>query len=65
MGTARDIESICARLAELEAERNALNEQLERLQAQKARALVYDSDSSRKTFTVIPSSTHSIFLLGF
>jgi hypothetical protein len=34
---ARDIDSICARLAELEAERSALNEQLERLQAQKAR----------------------------
>jgi hypothetical protein len=43
---ARDIDSICARLAELEAERSALNEQLERLQAQNARALVSDSDSS-------------------
>jgi hypothetical protein len=31
MGMARDIDSICARLAELEAERIALNEQLERL----------------------------------
>ena len=46
---ARDIDSICARLAELEAERIALNEQLERLQAQKARALVCGSDSSITT----------------
>src|ERR1700758_2750523 len=46
MRMARDIDSICARLAELEAERNALNEQLERLQGQKARALVCNSDSS-------------------
>jgi hypothetical protein len=28
MGMARDIDSICARLAELEAERSALNKQL-------------------------------------
>jgi hypothetical protein len=46
MGMARDFDSICARLAELEAERSALNEQLERLQAQKALALVCGSDSS-------------------
>jgi hypothetical protein len=37
---ARDIDSICARLAELEAERDALNEQLQRLQAQRAQAAV-------------------------
>ena len=37
---AHDIDSICARLAELEAERGALNEQLERLQAQRAQAMV-------------------------
>ena len=36
----RDIDSICARLAELEAERSALKEQLKRLQAHGAPALV-------------------------
>jgi hypothetical protein len=40
MNMTRDIDSICARLAELEAERGALNEQLERLQAQRAQAMV-------------------------
>jgi hypothetical protein len=46
MSMARDLDSICARLAELEAERGALNEQLERLQAQRAQALVCGSVSS-------------------
>jgi hypothetical protein len=45
MGMARDIDSICARLAELEAERSALSKQLERLQAQRAQAVVLGSDS--------------------
>ena len=43
---ARDIDSICARLAELDAERSALNEQLERLQAQRAQAIVCGGASS-------------------
>ena len=46
MSTARDIDSICARLVELEAERGALNGQLERLQGQRAQALVCGSVSS-------------------
>jgi hypothetical protein len=40
MSMALDIDSICARLAELEAERGALSEQLERLQVQRAQAMV-------------------------
>jgi ABC-type phosphate transport system auxiliary subunit len=46
MSMARDIDSICARLAELEVERSALNEQLEQLRAQRARVLVCGSLSS-------------------
>ncbi|MHB8474535.1 MAG: hypothetical protein ACYDC8_17120 [Gammaproteobacteria bacterium] len=42
---ARDIDSICARLTELEAERRALNEQLERLRAHRAQAMVCASAS--------------------
>ena len=40
MSTTRNIDSICARLAELEAERSALKEQLKRLQAHGGPALV-------------------------
>ena len=43
---AHDIDSICARLAELEAERSALNEQLGRLQAQRAQTMVSGGVSS-------------------
>jgi superfamily II DNA or RNA helicase len=46
MSMERDIHSICARLAELEAERGTLNEQLERLQAQRAQAMVCGDVSS-------------------
>jgi superfamily II DNA or RNA helicase len=45
MSMARDIDSICARLAELEAERRALNEQLEHLRAHRAQAMVCASVS--------------------
>ncbi|MHB8624478.1 MAG: TOTE conflict system archaeo-eukaryotic primase domain-containing protein, partial [Sulfuricaulis sp.] len=45
MSMARDIDSICARLAELEAERSALSKQLERLQVQRAQAMVCGSVS--------------------
>ncbi len=45
----RDIDSIRARLAELEAERGALNEQLQRLQARRAQALICDIVSSITT----------------
>jgi hypothetical protein len=45
MSMALDIDSICARLAELEAERGALNEQLERLLVQRAQAMVCGSVS--------------------
>jgi hypothetical protein len=41
-----DIDSICARFAELEAERGALNKQLERLRAQRAQAMVSAGVSS-------------------
>jgi hypothetical protein len=46
MSMAHDIDSICARLAELEAERSALNEQLGRLQAQRAQTMVSGGVSS-------------------
>lgn len=46
MSMARDIDSIRARLAELEAERGALNEQLEQLRAHRAQAMVCGSVSS-------------------
>lgn len=42
---ARDIDSMCARLAELEAERSALSERLERLRAQRAQEVVFGGDS--------------------
>jgi len=41
-----DIDSICARLTELETERGALNEQLKRLQAQRAQAMICGGVSS-------------------
>jgi len=40
MSEERDIASICARLAELEAEQSALNEQLERLRSRRAQERV-------------------------
>jgi hypothetical protein len=45
MSKERDIASICARLAELEAERSELNEQLERLKAQRGQEKVGGGDS--------------------
>jgi hypothetical protein len=53
MSMVRDIDSICARLAELEAERAVLNEQLEQLRGQRAQVLVCGSVSTTTNSTAM------------
>jgi hypothetical protein len=49
MSKERDVASICARLAELEAERSELNEQLVRLEAKRGQEKVGSSSDSPVT----------------
>jgi hypothetical protein len=60
MSKERDVASICARLAELEAERSELNEQLVRLEAKRGQEKV--GSPSDSPLTVNSTATEKIAL---